>query len=277
MQVLSYRGVEVTRLSAEDLRELFAIRIALERLAVAEADGKVSDAELGGLRRIPRRMDRTRGRDASWTTLNTSFHGFVRPIGNGFGRNPCASGLAAPAFLPTAAVRPPEESRQQKRVRGAQPDKPIPCYPPSRARSLPPTPSEVDGACVGSAGIGSRARRAGPMTRPETDDRHRATWRLASSFPAATGHVSIRQARPKLTMPMHQNPEAGTLRLLPLPTGAAPYGSGSAVEVCCGLGRLSRAAAATRRRGCTPHRPPGSRSSSRRAAAAGSGSPRPPG
>jgi DNA-binding GntR family transcriptional regulator len=77
VQVLPYRGVEVTRLSAEDLRELFAIRIALERLAVALATANISTAEMEGLRKILTRMDRARGRDQSWTTLNTSFHDAV--------------------------------------------------------------------------------------------------------------------------------------------------------------------------------------------------------
>jgi DNA-binding GntR family transcriptional regulator len=77
VQVLPYRGVEVTSLAAEDLRELFAIRIALERLAVAEAARNITQAELGGLRRILRRMDRARQRDESWITLNTSFHDAV--------------------------------------------------------------------------------------------------------------------------------------------------------------------------------------------------------
>jgi DNA-binding GntR family transcriptional regulator len=77
VQVLPYRGVEVTRLSAEDLRELFAIRIALERLAVAQAAANISGAELEGLRKILQRMDRARSRDQSWTTLNTSFHDAV--------------------------------------------------------------------------------------------------------------------------------------------------------------------------------------------------------
>ena len=75
--MLPYRGVEVTSLAAEDLRELFAIRIAIERLAVAEAARNITQAELGGLRRILRRMDRARQRDESWITLNTSFHDAV--------------------------------------------------------------------------------------------------------------------------------------------------------------------------------------------------------
>jgi DNA-binding GntR family transcriptional regulator len=74
VRVLPYRGVEVTRLSADDFRELFAIRIALERLAVGEAAQRISDMELGRLRRILQRMDRARGRDAGWMALNTAFH-----------------------------------------------------------------------------------------------------------------------------------------------------------------------------------------------------------
>ena len=77
VQVLPYRGVEVTSLAAEDLRELFAIRITLERLAVAEAARSITPSEVGGLRRILRRMDRARQRDESWITLNTSFHDAV--------------------------------------------------------------------------------------------------------------------------------------------------------------------------------------------------------
>lgn len=77
VHVLPYRGVEVTRLSAEDLREIFAIRSALEQLAIAMAVQHITDAELGGLRRILKRMDRARGRDQSWTMLNASFHDAV--------------------------------------------------------------------------------------------------------------------------------------------------------------------------------------------------------
>jgi DNA-binding GntR family transcriptional regulator len=77
VRVLPYRGVEVTRLSAEDVRELFAIRIALERQAVAEAARQVSEVELGRLRRILERMDRARGRDAGWMALNIAFHDAV--------------------------------------------------------------------------------------------------------------------------------------------------------------------------------------------------------
>jgi DNA-binding GntR family transcriptional regulator len=74
IQVLPYRGVEVTRLTAEDLRELFAIRIALERLVLAQAAMQVTDAELGQLRRILRRMDRHATRDEVWMKWNAAFH-----------------------------------------------------------------------------------------------------------------------------------------------------------------------------------------------------------
>lgn len=74
VQVLPYRGVEVTALTDDDLRELFAIRIALERLAVAEAALRITEAELDGLRRILQRMDRLKQRDRSWITLNIAFH-----------------------------------------------------------------------------------------------------------------------------------------------------------------------------------------------------------
>jgi len=74
IQVLPYRGVEVTRLTAENLRELFAIRIALERLALAQAAVEVTEAELTQLRRILRRMDRYAVRDEAWMRLNAAFH-----------------------------------------------------------------------------------------------------------------------------------------------------------------------------------------------------------
>ncbi|MFN7001068.1 MAG: GntR family transcriptional regulator, partial [Elioraea tepidiphila] len=74
VQVLPYRGVEVTALTDDDLRELFAIRIALERLAVAQAALRITEAELDGLRRILRRMDRLKQRDRSWIALNIAFH-----------------------------------------------------------------------------------------------------------------------------------------------------------------------------------------------------------
>jgi DNA-binding GntR family transcriptional regulator len=74
IQVLPYRGVEVTRLTTEDLHELFAIRIALERLALMQAAVNVTDAEIGQLRRILRRMDRIRTRDELWMKLNAAFH-----------------------------------------------------------------------------------------------------------------------------------------------------------------------------------------------------------
>lgn len=74
VQVLPYRGVEVTSLTAEDIRELFAIRIALERLAVAQAVRSITEPEIAGLRRILRRMDRLKSRDETWMALNIAFH-----------------------------------------------------------------------------------------------------------------------------------------------------------------------------------------------------------
>jgi DNA-binding GntR family transcriptional regulator len=77
VQVLPYRGVEVTSLTDDDLRELFAIRIALERLAVAQAALRITEPELDGLRRVLQRMDRLKSRDRSWITLNIAFHDSV--------------------------------------------------------------------------------------------------------------------------------------------------------------------------------------------------------
>jgi DNA-binding GntR family transcriptional regulator len=72
--VLPYRGVEVTRLAAADVEELFGIRVALERLCVARCIANITAHEILGLRRLLQRMDRLRKRDAAWMALNASFH-----------------------------------------------------------------------------------------------------------------------------------------------------------------------------------------------------------
>ncbi|MBR0650099.1 GntR family transcriptional regulator [Roseomonas terrae] len=74
VSVLPYRGVEVTRLTAADVEELFGIRIALERLCVARCVSNITEHEILGLRRILQRIDRLRRRDAAWMALNASFH-----------------------------------------------------------------------------------------------------------------------------------------------------------------------------------------------------------
>lgn len=74
VQVLPYRGVAVTSLAPEDLEELFAIRISLERLAVARAAKRITAAEIEGLQRILKRLDRITSRDELWMTLNLAFH-----------------------------------------------------------------------------------------------------------------------------------------------------------------------------------------------------------
>lgn len=72
--VLPYRGVEVTRLTLADVEELFGIRVALERLCVARCVANITEHEILGLRRTLQRMDRLRRRDATWISLNASFH-----------------------------------------------------------------------------------------------------------------------------------------------------------------------------------------------------------
>lgn len=74
VEVFPYRGVEVTTLTAEDVTELFGIRVALERLCVARSVEAITEAELQGLRRMLLRMDRLKRRDGAWTALNTAFH-----------------------------------------------------------------------------------------------------------------------------------------------------------------------------------------------------------
>jgi DNA-binding GntR family transcriptional regulator len=68
------RGVVVTSLTLEDVRELFKIRAALEGLAASEAARHVSEDDLDEFELLMRRMDRSRGDPKEWIDRHQAFH-----------------------------------------------------------------------------------------------------------------------------------------------------------------------------------------------------------
>lgn len=68
------RGVVVTSLTLEDVRELFKMRGALEGLAAAEAARNVSEDNLDEFELLIRRMDRARGDPKEWIVRHEAFH-----------------------------------------------------------------------------------------------------------------------------------------------------------------------------------------------------------
>lgn len=68
-----FRGTEVSQLRAADVEELFAMRIALERLAVTRAVPNLSDDDLADMRETLTLMDDVGKRDR-WIELNHRFH-----------------------------------------------------------------------------------------------------------------------------------------------------------------------------------------------------------
>ncbi len=68
------RGVVVTRLTAEDISELFEIRAALEALAVQLSAPRVEETFLADGEEILNRMDRARGDISLWIRRHEEFH-----------------------------------------------------------------------------------------------------------------------------------------------------------------------------------------------------------
>jgi DNA-binding GntR family transcriptional regulator len=68
------RGVVVTSLTVENVRELFKIRAALEGLAASEAARNVREDDLDEFELLLRRMDRARGDPKAWITRHEAFH-----------------------------------------------------------------------------------------------------------------------------------------------------------------------------------------------------------
>jgi len=78
--VYPYRGVEVAALDTGDIRELFAVRGALERLAVGKAIENLKPADFQKMQDTLQIMDGLVGHDAGgdeWTALNRSFHSSI--------------------------------------------------------------------------------------------------------------------------------------------------------------------------------------------------------
>jgi len=78
--VFPYRGVEVARLESAQIDELFAIRIALEKLAVERAVANLKPRQIVRLRGILATMDQlvdTDDDDERWMRLNHSFHSII--------------------------------------------------------------------------------------------------------------------------------------------------------------------------------------------------------
>jgi DNA-binding GntR family transcriptional regulator len=78
--VYPYRGVAVTSLDATELEELFEIRIALEKTAVARAAGKLTRRQIAKLRAVLTEMDEIVHEprsDDEWMQLNSEFHKII--------------------------------------------------------------------------------------------------------------------------------------------------------------------------------------------------------
>jgi DNA-binding GntR family transcriptional regulator len=73
MRINAHRGAIVFDLTAEDLKESYAIRSALESLAVTVAIPKLSAEALGELEVLAKQM-REEDDPAAWTELNNQFH-----------------------------------------------------------------------------------------------------------------------------------------------------------------------------------------------------------
>lgn len=68
-----YRGAEVAELSAEELSEIYEIRIALETLALSLGVPQLDASSLEKLRNVLQKMDHEEDSSA-WLALNTEFH-----------------------------------------------------------------------------------------------------------------------------------------------------------------------------------------------------------
>lgn len=77
VKIYPYRGVEVSSLDADDLDELFGLRDVLERKAVARAVTRLSEPELGKMKRILEDMDSFMDQEDEWIDLNRQFHEII--------------------------------------------------------------------------------------------------------------------------------------------------------------------------------------------------------
>lgn len=72
--VFGRRSITVSYLSADQVSQLFRIRLQLETLATEWAIEKVADEDIADLRDILARMDRDDIEAGEWRTLNQDFH-----------------------------------------------------------------------------------------------------------------------------------------------------------------------------------------------------------
>ncbi|QIE55673.1 GntR family transcriptional regulator [Pikeienuella piscinae] len=77
VKIYPYRGVEVSSLGADDLDELFGLRDVLERKAAARAVTRLSEGDLGKMKRILEDMDALMDQHDEWIDLNRQFHKIV--------------------------------------------------------------------------------------------------------------------------------------------------------------------------------------------------------
>lgn len=71
------RGVVVTRLTLDDVLEVFEMRAVLEGLAVRVGLPRLDEAAFAQLGRICQRMERQRGHAARWLRLHHEFHDYI--------------------------------------------------------------------------------------------------------------------------------------------------------------------------------------------------------
>jgi DNA-binding GntR family transcriptional regulator len=90
IDMIPRRGAVVATLSDDEVRDIFEVRMALERLAAQLAARRAGPQDVGELRRILLRAQEALGEDdaPTLTDLNTEFHELVLEIsGNGYLRD----------------------------------------------------------------------------------------------------------------------------------------------------------------------------------------------
>jgi DNA-binding GntR family transcriptional regulator len=73
VEILPYRGIKVTTLNPDDIKELFGLREVLEQTAIERAIARLSTAQLDRMESLLTQMD-SLGDDERWLDLNAEFH-----------------------------------------------------------------------------------------------------------------------------------------------------------------------------------------------------------
>ena len=77
VKITPYKGTEVSRLSLQDIEELYVIQAALEGLAGSLAAQKMTQEDIQQLRSVHERLKKNVRKDpAEWQKLNIAFHQF---------------------------------------------------------------------------------------------------------------------------------------------------------------------------------------------------------